>query len=149
MTIHSCRDLAIGGTAGAATGSYDTMWAVSVFLQGVLGYTVQSYGGNFGPPSYRDLTITYYSASISSFTLTPYSSSIISFNSGTCFVTASGGHTLIQFSKDVVNLLSAAYPQGWPSGSGAWPYPVALFGGGHAWVPGVLSPWTGFSFGQG
>lgn len=118
MTVHICRDLILG-KGGAATGSYDSLWAISVFLQGVLGYTVQSSGGTLVPPTYSDLTIPYYSWNGSTFT--QISSSIISFNSASCFVTASGPHVLVQFSTDVVNLLAAAYPTNWPSGSGAWP----------------------------
>lgn len=120
MTLHICRDLVLGVGAGAATGSYDTMWALTVFMQGVLGYQAQSQRGNLVAPSYVDFTVNYFSYSGGS-TLTQVSSSIISIHSASCFITASGGHTLLQFSTDTVNLLSAAYPVGWASGSGAWP----------------------------
>jgi hypothetical protein len=119
MTIHACRDLLIGGYRGWASGTYDTMWAISVFLQGVLGYTVSASFGTVPPPTYSDYTINYYNWNGSSFSVV--SSSIISINSGSCWVTSSGGHTLLQFSTDVVNLLAAAYPTNWPSGSGPWP----------------------------
>src|SRR5579863_1850368 len=108
MTVHVCRDLVLGNN-GAATGSYDTMWALMVFMQGVLGYTPESQRGNLVPPTNGDTTITYFTYSGGS-TLTPYSSSIISLHSASCYITSSGPHTLVQFSTDTVNLLSAAYP---------------------------------------
>src|SRR5579863_1469825 len=124
MTVHVCRDLVLGNN-GAATGSYDTMWALMVFMQGVLGYTPESQRGNLVPPTNGDTTITYFTYSGGS-TFTPYSSSIISLHSASCYITSSGPHTLVQFSTDTVNLLSAAYPVNWPSGSGAWPGPESF-----------------------
>jgi len=104
------------------------MWALSVFLQGVLGYVTLSAAGAPQPPGYADFSVAYYSASISPFSLTQVSSSIVSIHTPSCFVTSSGTHTLLQFSTDVVNLQKAAYPVGWPSGSGPWPQGDPLLG---------------------
>lgn len=121
MATHVCRDLVIGGTNCWASGSTDSMWALSVFLQGVLGYVTLSAAGAPQPPGYADFSVAYYSASISPFSLTQVSSSVVSITKPSCLVSASGGHTLLRFSTDTIDLQKAAYPVGWPSGSGPWP----------------------------
>ena len=122
MTIHSCRDLVIGGTGGFATGSLDTMWAASIFLQGVCNHVFESTAGAIAPPAYADLVITYYSATLGTpNTFAAISSSIVSMYSASCSLSGSGSTTLLQFSTDMVNLMSAAYPVGYPQVSGAWP----------------------------
>ena len=128
MTVHACRDLVIGGAKCWASGATDSMWALSAFLQGVLGYVTLSSAGAPQPPGYADFSVAYYSASISPFSLTQVSSSVVSIRNPSCFVSASGGHTLLKFSTDALDLQKAAYPVGWPSGSGPWPQGDPLLG---------------------
>lgn len=111
------------------------MWALSVFMQGVLNYRFQSAAGNEQLPVIADLVIPYYSMSFSpsvppnpvpansgnAWVLTQISSSTIPFSAVSCLLSSSGSSTLLQFSSDVVNFMAAAYPVGWPIASGAWP----------------------------
>jgi hypothetical protein len=126
MTIHACRDLVLGGSRQLATGSYDTMWALAVFLKGVVGYTTQSSAGSLLPNLNPSQTINYDSWNGSAFSTV--SSSIIPESTPCCFISGSGGHTLLRFSQDMVNLMSAAFPTNWPQSSGSWPSQNPLLG---------------------
>lgn len=126
MTIHVCRDLILGGFRGMATGSYDSMSALSIFLQSILNYTTQSVGGSSLPNLDPKTTISYYSGS-GPFTVV--SSSIIPGGTACAFISSSGGHTLLKFSKDMINLSAAATPTGWVGSP--WPNQNPLSG---SWV---------------
>jgi len=91
MTVHACRDLQLGPYS---SGSYDTMWAVNAFMQGVVGYVFTSSAGNIPPPPYNDLVVTYPGPS----------SSIVSIHSASCLVTSSAGAPCLVFSQQAFNL---------------------------------------------
>ena len=100
MTVHSCRNLNLGGTGGYSSGSYDTMWALNAFMQGVLLYTFQSSAGNIPPPAYNVFTASYPGPS----------SSYITLNQGACIIpgtTGSVGQAAVIISKDAFNLSTA------------------------------------------
>lgn len=126
MTIHVCRDLVLGGTRQLATSSYDTMWALAAFLKGVVGYTTQSFTGSALPSLTGSQSINYDSWNGSVFTT--LSSSIIPERTPSCFISGSGAHTLLVFSRDTVNLMSAAFPTNWPLSSASWPSQNPLLG---------------------
>ncbi len=103
MTIHACRDLRLGGFLGYSSGSYDTMWALNAFMQGVLLYKYQSSAGNIPPPAYAAFTASYPGPS----------SSYVTLNQGSCIITGvtsslgltgSLGQAAVVISKDAYNL---------------------------------------------
>lgn len=137
MTIHCCRDLDFGtGSPGNATGSLHTMHALSVFMQGVLGYTFHSRAGNFsvagdsgfpghpctGPITGSDWTFNYYSLSGSTYTV--ISQSTMPYRSASVLIgMGPGRENWIQFSHDVVDMSASAFPVNY---SGSFPYPATL-----------------------
>lgn len=125
MTVHICRDILLGGTAGGLTSSYDSMWTVAVFLQGILGFTTHSTAGLLTPPAYQDRIVPYYSATQTgpnSWTFAEVSSSIVNRTTGSCFINLGVGKEMyVQFSTDVLNLSAAAYPVGYPDVSASFP----------------------------
>lgn len=126
MTIHACRDLFLGSgtiatTIGGVTGAYNSMHALSVFLQGVLGYTFHSSAGNGVPPTGSSLTFGYYewlggsSYNLLSQSVWPYRSASIHIGMGP------GKENWVKLPLDMVNLMSAAYPVNFPTSSVPWP----------------------------